>query len=69
MVFKGRTTNGQYVSKKAYISLTNFTIRQVQIILFGVLSQLEWLLSSKQTAAKPETGVETRETHTLLLGM
>lgn len=38
MVFKGRTTNGQYVSEKAYISSTNFTIRQIQIILFGVLS-------------------------------
>lgn len=69
MVFKGRTTNGQYVSKKAYISSTSFTIRQIQIILFGVLPQLEWLLSSKQTTAKPETGVETRGTHTLLLGM
>lgn len=38
MVFKGRTTNGQYVFEKAYISSTNFTIRQIQTILFGVLS-------------------------------
>lgn len=38
MVFKGRTTNGQYVSEKAYIHSTNFTIRQIQIIQFGVLS-------------------------------